>query len=625
MSTSRSAVFISYASPDAAMANIVVSQLERAGHACWIAPRDVVPGALYAEEIIRAINDSSIVVLVQSAQSVASTHVGKELERASSKSKRIVALRTDATPLPHAFEYFLSESQWIEVAAGGIEAAAARLVEAVSRHLKSGSSSTATRAPMAAQASVLPSIAVLPFANLSGDKEQEYFSDGLAEEIINALAKTPGLKVIARSSAFAFRGQQTDVRLIAETLGVAHVLEGSVRRAGNRIRVTAQLIAASDGTQLWSERYDRELADVFAVQDDIATAITAALQVKLAPVVTSAPRYTPKLPAYEALLKARHFHWKGTAEAMDQARVYHEQAIALDPHFALAYAEYAEYLMARAFMDLSPQSEMAPLSRAWAQKALLLDPSLTDAHGSLCAIAANHDRDWQAAHRHFLLAMPDGRSSQLVRLVCAWGYLLPSGQVDAAVEQLRLAVQDDPLHPTYRRILGVCLDAAGRHDEAESILQETAGLFPDHVLGMLYLSYHCFNRKRLSEAMALAESLFAQAPWFLQGVCFYAGLLTRSGQTVRGKEMLRNLQPESPGYNGHMAFYCLVCDEFDQAADWFEKALTARDANALMLMQLEMAKGLRASTRWPRLAQMAGLPEAAARNRPSSVGPDLQD
>src|SRR6202167_5123706 len=125
----------------------------------------------------------------------------------------------------------------------------------------------------------LPSIAVLPFANLSGDKEQEYFSDGLAEEVINALAKLPGLKVIARTSAFAFKGQNTDIRRIAETLGVANILEGSVRRSGNRIRVTAQLITATDGTHLWSERYDRELADLFAVQDEIAAAISKALQV----------------------------------------------------------------------------------------------------------------------------------------------------------------------------------------------------------------------------------------------------------------------------------------------------------------------------------------------------------
>lgn len=151
-----------------------------------------------------------------------------------------------------------------------------------------------------------PSIAVLPFANMSRDADDEYFSDGLAEEIINMLAQVSGLNVIARTSAFAFKGQNTDIRKIAETLGVTNVLEGSVRRAGTRLRVTAQLIRASDGMHLWSQRYDRELTDVFAVQDEISTAISQALQLKLSPEAAAKTRYTPKLPAYEALLKARY-------------------------------------------------------------------------------------------------------------------------------------------------------------------------------------------------------------------------------------------------------------------------------------------------------------------------------
>ncbi len=613
MSTSRPTVFISYASHDAAMADLVVGQLERSGLAGWIAPRDVVPGALYAEEIVRAINECSVVVLLLSAHSAASSHVGRELERASSKNKRIITLRTDATPLPPAFEYFLSESQWIELAVGGIDSACAKLVDAVGRYRSHAVTSSVSVPPVAARGSATPSIAVLPFANLSGDKEQEYFSDGLAEELINSLAKIHGLKVIARSSAFAFRGQNSDIRRITEVLGVAHVLEGSVRRSGNRIRVTAQLIAAVDGAQLWSERYDRELEDVFAVQDDIASAITSALQLKLAPVAAS-PRYKPKLPAYEALLKARHFHWKVTEESMDQARVYHEQAIALDPQFALAQAEFAEYLMARAFVDLSHQSEMAPLSRAWAQKALLLDPSLTDAHASLCTVAASFDHDWKEAERHFQLATPAGHATPLSRMNCAWGYLLASGQVDAAVEQLQLAVQDDPLHATARSLLGLCLSSAGRHDEAEAMLRETADLSPDIVLPKLYLIHIHFIRNRIPEALALAETLFERAPWFLQIGDAYAGLLVRSHQAARGEAIIRGLNPASPDYCGRMASFYLFCNELDLAADWYEKSLLAKDATTPMALHFEISRGLRASPRWPKLAQMLNLPESGAWN-----------
>jgi serine/threonine-protein kinase len=172
-----------------------------------------------------------------------------------------------------------------------------------------------------------PSIAVLAFTNMSADPENEYFSDGLAEEIINALTHVPRLKVIARTSAFAFKGKNDDIRKIAEVLGVAHVLEGSVRKAGNRIRVTAQLVAAADGSHIWSERYDREMADVFAIQDEISQAIASALQVRLA-AKPAQPRHTPQLPAYEAVLKGRHHTLKHAPISFVRANECFEQAMA---------------------------------------------------------------------------------------------------------------------------------------------------------------------------------------------------------------------------------------------------------------------------------------------------------
>jgi TolB-like protein len=217
-----------------------------------------------------------------------------------------------------------------------------------------------------------PSIAVLPFANMSGDKEQEYFSDGLAEEIINALAQIPGLKVIARTSAFAFRGKDLDIRKIAEALGVATILEGSVRRAGSRVRITAQLISAADGSHLWSQRYDREMADVFAVQDEVAAAIADVLQTKLAPDqaggVAAAPRqHIPKPEAHEAYLKARYYQWKLSPDGVARAKEYYERAIALDPDFALAYVGYADFFLLQ-LVGGWPARELLPQAREAARK-----------------------------------------------------------------------------------------------------------------------------------------------------------------------------------------------------------------------------------------------------------------
>jgi serine/threonine protein kinase len=201
------------------------------------------------------------------------------------------------------------------------------------------------------------SIAVLPFENMSGDKENEYFSDGLTEEIINLLTRIPRLKVIARTSAFAFKGKHEDVRRIAEALGVTNVLEGSVRKAGSRIRVAAQLIAAADGSHVWSERYDRELADVFAVQDEIAAAIANALQLTFSPESISVQRHTPALPAYEHYLKALYESQRQTPESMARAQKHFERALEIDPEFAVAHAEFGHFFHRLAIYGFMPPRE----------------------------------------------------------------------------------------------------------------------------------------------------------------------------------------------------------------------------------------------------------------------------
>jgi TolB-like protein len=203
---------------------------------------------------------------------------------------------------------------------------------------------------------------VLPFANMSRNQDDEYFSDGLSEEIINVLAHIPGLKVIARTSAFAFRGKEQDIRRIAEALGVRNILEGSVRRAGNRIRVTTQLISAQDGSHLWSERYDREMADV---QDEIAGAIAAVLRIKLAVQPSAARQYTPNLASYEALLQAWHHIAKYTPESMTKAGDYLERAIALDPGYAVAHSALGVYFNILALLGLPTHPRGRRASKRW--------------------------------------------------------------------------------------------------------------------------------------------------------------------------------------------------------------------------------------------------------------------
>ncbi len=288
-----------------------------------------------------------------------------------------------------------------------------------------------------------PSIAVLPFTNMSRNAGDDYFSDGLAEEIINLLAHIPGLSVTARTSSFAFRGKEQDITKIAEALRVGTVLEGSVRRAGTRIRVGVQLINASDGYHLWSERYDRELTDVFAMQDEIAAAIAAALQVKLIVKPAAARPHEPTLAAYEAFLKGVHQIHKVSPEGYARSEEYFKQAIALDPHWAVPHSILGIQYLNVGFFGLRPLGEMVPLARAAARKALELFPDEPDAHRVLGQIAAVHDYDWKEAEVQFSQARASEPLASGVRIAYALYYLVPLGRFEEAIQEQTKAIAQD--------------------------------------------------------------------------------------------------------------------------------------------------------------------------------------
>jgi len=449
-----------------------------------------------------------------------------------------------------------------------------------------------------------PSIAVLPFANLSANKENEYFSDGLTEEIITLLAHLPGLRVIARTSAFAFRGKEQDIRKIAEALGVSTILEGSVRRSGSRIRVTAQLIEAENGSHLWSERYDREMTDVFAVQDEIATAIAGALQVKLSVAPATLRRYTPNLPAYEAYLKAQ-YHWmKITPESLARSRESYEQAIALDPGFALAHIGLANYyLLLTAGVGLVPAHEAMPLVRAYAKKALELDPFLPDAHAMLGVVAAVYDYDWRDAERLFRLGMAHDPVPPQVRHWYAWFYLEPMGE--DATETIQRGLREDPLNLVFRQCLAICFSVVARYEAAATELQRILDLDGNFWFAHMMLAWNYVSQSMLAEAFPLAERAYSLAPWSAQTIAVFAAVLRRTGHTSQAETLLQSLRnaPEAYGVPRALSFFHFLCEEIDQGADWAEKSLQQRDP-----FGLQMAVLFRGSARWPALAKMMNLP-----------------
>jgi tetratricopeptide (TPR) repeat protein len=355
------------------------------------------------------------------------------------------------------------------------------------------------------------------------------------------------------------------------------------------------------------------MTDIFAVQDEISAAITEALKVRFSPKADAAPRYTPAFPAYEALLKARHFHWKLAKGSMDQAEIFYQQAIALDPGFALAHAEYAEYLFGRTAATLSPMRKVAPTMRSLAQRALALDPHLADAHLPLCLVAAAYDYDWKEAERQFRLATPGGGGTPLTHLGCGWTYLLGSGQREAAVGQLRLAVQGDPLHLASRNLLAMCLGAVGRFLEAEELLLQTRDLAPDYRVTNACLANHYADREMYAAALPFAEAVanrMTQRLGLHTGQ--FAGLLVRNGQTDRARLVLQTMGSDVEyGFAMGMAVYHSRSGEIDKAAAWFEKAIAERDSSAPPYLQGAIGAPLRASPHWPRLAALMNLPEGA--------------
>jgi TolB-like protein/DNA-binding winged helix-turn-helix (wHTH) protein/Tfp pilus assembly protein PilF len=326
------------------------------------------------------------------------------------------------------------------------------------------------------------SIAVLPLTDLSPGKDQEYFSDGLSDELITDLAKTPGLKVVARSSAFQFKGKNEDLRTVAQKLGVANVLEGSVRKEGNRTRISVELIKTDDGFQLWSETYDREVQDIFTVQDEIARAVVKALQSRLLngdATIADASR-TKNSEAYQAYLQGQYFIARGLdSEDLIKALSFADQAVKLDPHYAPAWAQQARILETMARVLLIAEADGYRRARASAERAIALDPKLASAYLTLALVQMNQDWDWESASASIEKARLLAPGS--VNVLRTQAYLDRNmGRVEEAIALYRQAIVLDPLTSDFHSILADQLYGLGRYEEAKAELARAQELNSQH-------------------------------------------------------------------------------------------------------------------------------------------------
>ncbi len=460
------------------------------------------------------------------------------------------------------------------------------------------------------QASAPPSIAVLPFSDMSPEGDQEFFCDGISEEIINALNQVDGLRVVARTSAFAFKGRNEDIREIGRSLDVTSVLEGSVRKSGQLLRITAQLIHVEDGFHLWSERFDRQMEDIFAIQDEIARAIVKMLEVKLVGERRAlVRRYTDNLDAYTSYLQGRYYWNKRTEDGLEKGLSFFEQAIAKDSEYALAYAGLADSFNLLGFYGVAPPKEVYPRAQAAAQKALQMDETMAEAHASLGFARMFYGWDWPRAEEAFRRAIELNPNYPTAHHWYA-EYMVLVGRGQDAVAQSRKALESDPLSLIINTLLGWVPYYERRYDEAIEQHHRTLQMDPGFVPAHFFLGLGFVQKSMFEEAVAEfqhAASLFGESTLFVvvQG---YARAM--AGNREEATRILSELSRSAigryiqPYYTA--AVHAALGDE-DRTFEWLNKAWEDRDTWMAFLGVDPIWDEIRSAARFVRLVKRVGL------------------
>jgi TolB-like protein/Tfp pilus assembly protein PilF len=649
------AVFLSYASQDTEAAARICNALRAAGIEVWFDQRELRGGDVWDQKIRREIQDCVLFVPLISVNT-ASRHEGYfrlEWDIADQRTHRLARNRPfilpvclDATPnssadVPESFR----RVQWTRLPDGQTPREFVRRIE----QLLSGHAVTTTAAPEigrrsrsawlavalasvavvayclierpwivrspldSAVAQPARSIAVLPFVNMSDDQSQQYFSDGVSEDLIVALSQFPGLKVIGHSSSFQFRDSKADSRSIGAKLGVAHLLEGSVRRSGDMVRVSAELINTEDGSAQWSERYDRPYKELFALQDEITRAVAMALRTKLMPDEhASAQSDKPpsgNLDAYNALLQGRFYYSRITEADMRKAIEYYTQATELDPSYALAWSWVSRTWsnLSADFLEGTPAQSAYAKARAAADRALTLSPDLAFAHLAKADLLEFADFDWRGAeaeYRKALALAPNDAPAQF-----GLGQLLANlGDADQAIELTRQALSTEPLRANVYYWLGTYYLGIDRLDEAEQATRRAIELQPAAQSFHAQLAIIEIKRGRAQLALAAAQQE-PDGPW--KDVAL--ALAQQIGRDPSAADAaLRTLIDKNASLAPYQIaqVYALRNDATETFA-WLDRAWTARDSGIQYLLLDPFILRYRDDPRLAAFCRKVGLPDAA--------------
>jgi TolB-like protein len=598
---STAPVFISYASQDVAIADNIRAALEAAGILCWIAPRDVRAGQSYAAAIVEAINSCRMLLLVLSQAAIDSPHVLREVERASSKRRPVLPVRIDDARLPPDLEYFLSANQWLDACGRPIEQMLAAVVASVRDHdggktggdadgvnasarsasglasagapgksasrwgmraltaavviaagyfavdrlILSKRHATAESTPTVAADSPAPgtlpdkSVAVLPLVSLSSDNKDTYLGDGISGEILSALSKLAGLKVIGRASSFQFRDRDVDAVKVGRALNVRSLLTGTVQRAGDKLRISVELIDTTSGVQLWSQHFDRSFGDLFALEDDISNAVSTTLAVKLGmaagqPLVHAA---TANPQAQDLYLRAKELSYRSDESSLNQAVKLFDQAIAADPNYAAAWAGLTNTYLSLVDAYRAP-IDLLPVMKAAAEKTVALDPKLAEGHAYLSYILMSYQRDFATAEHELDQAVALNPGSADVQLFLGLDRIL-SRQYAASQSALRMAEKLDPLNPFVPVAEIWAATGLGNAATALQKAQRTLEIDPafSYFTDPLVLAYGSFGRWQECVARATARAAAVTEPDYKAAVCF-----AHVGSDAQARRILAQLE-----------------------------------------------------------------------------------
>jgi TolB-like protein/thioredoxin-like negative regulator of GroEL len=661
---SSKGVFLSYASEDAGVAKLICDALRIAGIEVWFDQSELRGGDAWDQKIRQQIRDCALFVPIISVHTQARPEGYFRLEwklavdrshLMAAEKAFLVPVVVDATTEPEALvPPQFRDIQWTRIPVGEVPATfvdrvAALLNQPVASYMGSprrGVSRTpARRLPIVVAAlSVIAfvalviamamhgewlsrkpvpkidagtattpvattqpavserSVAVLPFVDMSEKKDQEYFSDGLSEELIGLLSKVPDLKVPGRTSSFYFKGKQTTIADIARTLGVAHVLEGSVRRSGTTLRITAQLIQADNGYDMWSETYDRKLDDIFKLQDEISAAVVKALKIVL--LADAMPKATPTAnqQAYALFLLSRSFHYRQTYADVQKAIDYAEQAVKLDPSFAPAWAALGDSLVYE-FGFGGSYAQIRARAYSAAQTALRLDPKLSDAHLAMGRVFGELDWDWQAADAQLQTAIALDPNNVLA-LSVASNYALIRDRRDEALRLVQKAAEVDPLANDVLGSLGNVYYANGRYAEAETVYRKANDINAAGAGNHLALGTVLLAEGQPAAALEVMQKE-TDEPSRLYGLAI---AYEAAGRRSDADQALAVLESRYAGTNAEEIGSVYACrKEPDKSFAWFDRAYQQRDLSLVFIKTDPCIPNLQADPRYKALLKKLNL------------------